>query len=186
MTQADLEVTLGVAVDISQKYQCSVCGFSGRPDRMYNPSRRYTNGNLVVFCGRCARLRPHGVTLYRLIATLKQDAERKRRLFKANSIFAIIKAKAEAEKETAENKKRGNASTSSRCLLGPANKSDAISDAGQDTQKEKGVLTNETGGSGDRPGKPRSKKSGNVYSKRYCLPTRVIFKKDYCGGERFF
>ena len=97
---------LGAVVDTQKLHTCTSCGFRGTADRMLNLNRRFTNGQLHIFCRKCARSCPKELTLYRLDATLKRDAERKREELGARSIFAKAlahKRELETPKDEAKN-----------------------------------------------------------------------------------
>ena len=92
--------SVGAVVDSREIHTCNSCRFRATADRMWNPSRKFTDGKLVVFCRQCAKgAVQEGITLYRLSGTLLIDAERKARSFNSTSIFAAIARKQREEEE---------------------------------------------------------------------------------------
>ena len=92
--------SVGAVVDSREIHACNSCRFRATADRMWNPSRKFTDGKLVVFCRQCAKSAvKEGVTLYRLSVTLAMDAERKAQSFNRTSIFAAIARKQREEEE---------------------------------------------------------------------------------------
>lgn len=99
--------SVGAVVDSREIHTCSSCRFRATADRMFNPSRKFTDGKLVVFCRKCAKSAvKEGITLYRLSVTLAMDAERKVREFNRNSIFTAIARKQREEEERKNSRAR--------------------------------------------------------------------------------
>lgn len=106
----DVLTAAGVVVD-TQKIHACTCGYCATADRMFNPNRKYTEGKLVVFCGKCAkRANQEGIFLYRLSSTLAMDARRRVREFGQTSILASILKKQREEKERSDNRTKAPAS----------------------------------------------------------------------------